>query len=152
MKKINFKSLITSFSVVAILVLISMILTKNSMSLYENMIKPNIAPPAILFPIVWTILYTIIAITLYRFRDNKEIVKYLIINLVINVIWPVLFFRFELFLFSVIWLVFIILSLLFTLLKIFKEDKVFAYLNLPYLIWLLFALYLNLMIYLLNNA
>lgn len=152
MKKINFKQLVVSFSIVAILVLISMIFTKNSMALYENMVKPDIAPPAIVFPIVWTILYTIIAITLYRFNDNPDIKRWLLINLVINIIWPILFFRFELILLSAFWLMLIIISLIITLLKIYKEDQLFAYLNLPYLVWLFFALYLNLMIFFLNNA
>lgn len=151
LKKIDFKKLIISFAVVSGLVLISMILTKNTMNLYEEMVKPDIAPPAILFPIVWTILYSIIAITLYKFIDNKKIRNLIILNLVINVIWPVLFFRFELYLFSVIWLVLIIVTLIIELLKIYKENKIFAYLNIPYLIWLFFALYLNIMIYLLNK-
>jgi tryptophan-rich sensory protein len=151
LKKIDFKKLIISFAVVSGLVLISMILTKNTMKLYEEMVKPDIAPPAILFPIVWTILYSIIAITLYKFIDNKKIRNFIILNLVINVIWPVLFFRFELYLFSVIWLVLIIVTLVIELLKIYKENKIFAYLNIPYLIWLFFALYLNIMIYLLNK-
>lgn len=151
LKKIDFKKLIISFAVVSGLVLISMILTKNTMKLYEEMVKPDIAPPAIVFPIVWTILYSIIAITLYKFIDNKKIRNFIILNLVINVIWPVLFFRFELYLFSVIWLVLIIVTLIIELLKIYKENKIFAYLNIPYLIWLFFALYLNIMIYLLNK-
>ena len=150
MKKIDVKKLIMSFSIVAILVLLSMILTKDTMSYYDEIIKPDLAPPAILFPIVWTILYFIIALTLYRFRDNKDIMKAVIINLIINVIWPILFFRFELI--SAFLLMLIIITQIIALLKIYKEDKLFAYLNLPYLIWLFFALYLNLMIFFLNKA
>ena len=133
------------------LVLLSMILTKNSMDLYKEMIKPDIAPPSIVFPIVWTILYTVIAITLYRFIDNKKIRNLIILNMIINIIWPILFFRFELFLFSAIWLVLIIVTLIYELIEIYKESKVFAYINIPYLIWLFFALYLNIMIFLLNK-
>lgn len=151
MKKIDWKKLIVSFSIVSGLVLISMILTKNSMNLYEEMVRPDIAPPSIVFPIVWTVLYTIIALTLYRFIDNKKIRNLIILNLIINVIWPVLFFRFELFFFSTIWLVLIIVTLIYELIKIYKEDKTFAYINIPYLIWLFFALYLNIMIFLLNK-
>ena len=151
MKKIDWKKLIVSFSIVSGLVLISMILTKNSMILYEKMVRPDIAPPSIVFPIVWTVLYTIIALTLYRFIDNKKIRNLIILNLIINVIWPVLFFRFELFFFSAIWLVLIIVTLIYELIKIYKEDKTFAYINIPYLIWLFFALYLNIMIFLLNK-
>ena len=151
MKKIDFKKLVVSFSIVAILVLLSMILTKGTMDFYKEIIKPYIAPPAILFPIVWTILYTIIAITLYRFMDDKGVRNLIIVNLLINIIWPILFFRLKLILFSIFWLILIILSLILLLLKIYKKDKVFAYLNLPYLLWLFFALYLNLMIYMLNK-
>ena len=150
MKKIDFKKLIVSFSIVAILVLISMIFTKGTMDFYKEIIKPDIAPPAILFPIVWTVLYTIIAITLYRFIDDKGVRNLILVNLFINIIWPILFFRFKLFLFSIFWLILIIISLILLLLKIYKKDKVYAYLNLPYLLWLFFALYLNLMIYMLN--
>ena len=150
MKKIDFKKLVVSFSIVAILVLISMIFTKGTMDFYKEIIKPDIAPPAILFPIVWTVLYTIIAITLYRFIDDKGVRNLILVNLFINIIWPILFFRFKLILFSIFWLILIIISLILLLLKIYKKDKVYAYLNLPYLIWLFFALYLNLMIYMLN--
>ncbi len=150
MKKIDFKKLVVSFSIVAILVLISMIFTKGTMDFYKEIIKPDIAPPAILFPIVWTVLYTIIAITLYRFIDDKGVRNLILVNLFINIIWPILFFRFKLILFSIFWLILIIISLILLLLKIYKKDKVYAYLNLPYLLWLFFALYLNLMIYMLN--
>ena len=145
------KKFIVSFCIVIGFVLISMILTKNSMDFYEEMAKPSIAPPAILFPIVWSILYTILAFTIYRFYEEKEIMKWLIINLAINIIWPILFFRFEMLFVSVIWLVLIIISLIITLLKIYKVDKKYAYFNLPYLLWLFFALYLNISVYILNR-
>ena len=151
MKKIDFKKLIIAFSIVSGLVLVSMILTKNSMYLYEEIIKPDIAPHPIIFPIVWSILYTVIAITLYKFLDNKKIRNLILINLLINIIWPILFFRFELFLISAFWLGLIIVTLIIELIQIYKESKLFAYINSPYLIWLFFALYLNTMIYLLNK-
>ena len=83
MKKIDFKKLIVSFSIVSGLVLLSMIFTKNTMKLYEEMVRPDIAPPPLVFPIVWTVLYSIIAITLYKFIDNKSIRNIIILNLVI---------------------------------------------------------------------
>ena len=150
MKKIDFKKLVVSFSVVIILVLISMILTKNTMGFYEEIAKPDLAPPPIVFPIVWTILYTVIAITLYRFWDNKKIRKILILNLVINIMWPILFFRVKMLFVSIVWLLILIVSLLYNLVKLYKEDKLFAYINLVYLIWLFFALYLNIMVLFLN--
>lgn len=151
MKKIDFKKLVTSFSIVAGLVLLSMIFTKNSMDFYEEMVKPDIAPKAIVFPIVWTILYSLIAVTLYRFFDDKKIRNSIILNLIINIIWPILFFRFELLFISIIWLVLIIVTLIYELVQIYKKDKIFAYLNLPYLFWLFFALYLNIIIFTLNK-
>ena len=107
MKKIDFKKLVISFSIVIILVLLSMIFTKNTMDFYGEIVKPDLAPKPIVFPIVWTILYTIFAVTIYRFIDNKKILTSLIVNLVINVIWPILFFRFGLLLFSAFWLILI---------------------------------------------
>ena len=150
MNKSVLKKAVMSFSIVAILVLISMILTKNSMDFYKSITKPDLAPPAILFPIVWTILYSILGITLTYFYDDKVIRNAIIINIMINVIWPVLFFRFQLLFISIIWLIFIIISTIKLFLKIEKNNKLFMYLNLPYLIWLFFALYLNVMIFLLN--
>ena len=150
MNKSVLKKAVMSFSIVAILVLSSMILTKNSMDFYKSITKPDLAPPAILFPIVWTILYSILGITLTYFYDDKVIRNAIIINIMINVIWPVLFFRFQLLFISIIWLIFIIISTIKLFLKIEKNNKLFMYLNLPYLIWLFFALYLNVMIFLLN--
>ena len=150
MNKSVLKKAVMSFSIVAILVLISMILTKNSMDFYKSITKPDLAPPAILFPIVWTILYSILGITLTYFYDDKVIRNAIITNIMINVIWPVLFFRFQLLFISIIWLIFIIISTIKLLLKTEKNNKLFMYLNLPYLIWLFFALYLNVMIFLLN--
>ena len=139
MKKIDIRKLIISFSVVVILVLISMIFTKNTMGFYDKIIKPDIAPKPIVFPIVWTILYFIIAVTFYRFFNEQHIRNSIILNLVINVTWPILFFKFNLFFISIIWLVLIIVTLIYELIKIYKIDKRFAYLNLPYLFWLFFS-------------
>ena len=103
MIKIDFKKLISSFSIVSILVLMSLIFTKNTMNFYDNIIKPDIAPKAIVFPIVWTILYALIGVTLYRFINDKKIRSSIILNLVINVIWPILFFRFEMLFLSIMY-------------------------------------------------
>ena len=150
MKKIDIKKVIISFSVVIILVLLSMIFTKNTMGFYDKIIKPDIAPKGVVFPVVWTILYFIIAVTLYRFFDEHHIRNSVILNLVVNVMWPILFFRFNLFFISIIWLALIIVTLIYELVKIYRVDKRFAYLNLPYLFWLFYALYLNIMIFSLN--
>lgn len=150
MNKSIFKRAVVSFSIVAILVLISLILTKNSMEFYKNLAKPDLAPPPILFPIVWTILYSIIALTIYYFYYDKDIKKAIVINLVINVIWPILFFRFELLFISILWLIILVISTIVMILKIYKTNKKMAFLNLPYLLWTFFALYLNIIIFLLN--
>ena len=151
LKKVDWKRLLISFLSVIAVVLVGMIFTKGTYSFYDELIKPELAPKAILFPIVWSILYFILAITLYASFSNKKIIVFLFTNLVINLIWPILFFRFELLLVAAYWLVLLIISLIYLLVLLYREKKVLAYINVPYLLWCFFALYLNIMIYLLNR-
>ena len=116
-----------------------------------NFIKPALFPPKILFPIVWTILYILMTISIYlstKFDDDTY--KIYFIQLIVNSLWSPLFFGLRLYLISFIWLV-----LLFVLvLRMIKEMKykysIASYLQIPYVIWLIFAGYLNLGVFLLN--
>ena len=151
MKNNNIQKLLISFCIVAFFVLLSMIFTKGSMGFYDDLVQPNFAPPSWVFPIVWTIIYTILTITLYKFMSNKKITTLLIINLIINVVWPLLFFKFQLLGISVYWLVLLIASLVLLLYNIYKIKPKYAWFNLLYFLWCLFALYLNISLYYLNK-
>ena len=115
---------------------------------YQSLIKSNLNPPGYVFGIVWPILYLLMGITAWR--TFYTIKKLFYVQLFFNAIWSWLFFSFHLPLISLIdiWLlIFINIKILFMVLK---EDKLAAFLYTPYIVWLLFASYLNLFI-VLNN-
>ena len=135
---------------------LSSLLTYKSQNIYDEIVTPTLSPPSILFPIVWTILYILMGISSYMIYDSKSEFKSkaLIIyamQLIVNFIWPILFFNLRLFLLSFLWLILLII-IVFYMLKIFYDIKpVSSYLQIPYICWLLFASYLNFMIYILNS-
>ena len=117
-------------------------------SWYQGLIKSDLNPPGYVFGIVWPILYLFMGITAWRNIDTIKI--YFYIQLFLNAIWSWLFFSFQLplvALFDIWLLIFINIKILFI---VFKQDKIGAILYAPYILWLLFASYLNLFI-VLNN-
>ena len=127
----------------------------GSMALFDNIKKPIFAPPAIIFPIVWGILYIFIGISSYLVyisdsRYKKTGLIFYAIQLVVNALWTMIFFRFENFLFAFIWLLLLLGIVVIMLFYFYKSDKKAFYLQIPYLIWLICALILNYSIYTLN--
>ena len=115
---------------------------------YQSLVKSNLNPPGYVFGIVWSILYLLMGITAWRTFYTIKNLFY--IQLFFNAIWSWLFFSFHLPVISLIdiWLlIFINIKILFMILK---QDKLAAFLYTPYIVWLLFASYLNLFI-VLNN-
>ncbi|MGM9850444.1 MAG: TspO/MBR family protein [Bacilli bacterium] len=129
------------------------LLTRGNFNLNE-LKQPPLAPPSILFPIVWTILYLLIGISYYLYKKNTytnktEIIIYYT-QLLVNALWSIIFFTLKLRFFSIIWILALII-LIYTLITLFNQKyKPSAYLLIPYLIWCIFATYLNIGIYLLN--
>tara|TARA_B100000886_G_scaffold135162_1_gene91170 strand:- start:701 stop:1147 length:447 start_codon:yes stop_codon:yes gene_type:complete len=115
---------------------------------YQGLIKSDLNPPGYVFGIVWPILYLLMGITAWR---TFEIIKNLFyIQLFLNAIWSWLFFSFHLPLISLIdiWLlIYVNIKIVF---KVLKMDKLAGLLYTPYILWLLFASYLNLFI-VMNN-
>ena len=123
----------------------------SDMSLYSNMIKPPLAPPAILFPIVWTILYLLLGYSSYLVREDKKAIQLFYTNLAINAIWSLIFFNLQNYLQGFVLIILMIILEIFILIR-FKKNSDLAYkLNIPYLIWLFYAAYLSLGVYLLNR-
>ncbi len=136
---------------------LSALLTMGNMEIYDRVEQPPLAPPGILFPIAWTILYILMGIgsvLIYKANGNEEAQKraFLIygLQLVVNFFWSIFFFNFEAFLFSFIWLVLLWGLIIAMIVSFYKISKPAAWLQIPYLLWVTFAGYLNLMIYLLN--
>jgi len=153
MNKINYKLLILNIIFPLIIGGIGTLL--GNPSTYNIINKPPFSPPAILFPIVWTILYILMGISAYIVisSNNPEKRKAYIIyilQLIVNGLWSFFFFRLKWYLFAFFWIILLIVLVILMIDRFYKINKLSAYLQLPYLAWLIFASVLNLSIYLLN--
>lgn len=121
---------------------------------YKNMVKPPLSPPSIVFPIVWTILYILMGISYFLAtkdnENNKELDQIYLLQLLVNFLWPIIFFVLGMYFTAFIWIVLLIILVIVMIKELLKNNKISGYLQIPYLIWLLFATYLNLGITLLN--
>ena len=124
-------------------------LTSGSMEKYQEMYHPPLSPPGWVFPIVWLILYTLMGIAAYRIymkNPKAESLKLYLIQLAVNFLWPIIFFNLGWQLFAAVWIL-LLWYLVFVLIKEFARiDRGAAKLLIPYLIWLTFAAYLNIVI------
>ena len=130
------------------------LLTTRTMH-YEDLNKPALSPPAILFPIAWSILYTLMGISHGILKWNKldtpnsESVYYA--QLIINLLWPIFFFTLEWRLFAFIWILLLDVLVITMTTMFYRRDKTAGLLQIPYCLWVIFASYLNLATYLLNR-
>ncbi len=130
------------------------LLTSGSMD-YAALEKPPLAPPSILFPIAWSLLYLLMGISHGILKVNglsdsyTEIPYYA--QLIVNLLWPVLFFVFKWRLPAFIWIVTLDILVITMAVRFYKRHHTAGLLQLPYIAWVLFASYLNLGIYLLNG-
>ena len=125
------------------------------MNIYKEIIKPKFSPPSIAFPIVWTILYILMSISFYLVlkssnTDQKSSLKIYLFQLIINSTWTLIFFGFRNYLLGIIWIILLIVLVITMLVNFYQKNKLSGLLQIPYLIWLLIALYLNIGIYILN--
>lgn len=151
------KSLIISIAIPLAVGGLSALLTKDSMIMFDYVRKPPLSPPGWIFPVVWTILYILMGLASYfvynlnkpKLQINSALLFYGI-QLFFNFFWSIFFFNMEKYLFSFIWLIAMWLLIIITAAKFWNIDKRSGLLMLPYIIWVTFAAYLNLGIYLLN--
>lgn len=122
---------------------------------YETLQKPPLSPPGFIFGIVWSILYLLMGIAygtlVYKGQTNKKISKIYWTQLIVNLIWPILFFVFKARLFSSIWIIILLILVINMILKFYKANKIVGYSQIPYLLWIIFATYLNIGVYILNK-
>ena len=153
--KIQLKPLVVSLLISLGVGTVASILTSGSYSIYENLSKPPLSPPGFIFPIVWIILYILMGISAYLIyisdSDEKNLaLKFYAVSLVVNFFWPIFFFKFGLFWLAFFWLLLLIFIVAVTLILFKKINPTAAWLLVPYLIWILFAAYLNLFTAILN--
>lgn len=153
--KFNLKSFLTSIVIPLIAGGVSALITKGSMNLYSQINQPPLAPPSAVFPVVWTVLYILMGISLYLVCNSDRKDKgyaYLLfgVQLFFNFIWSPIFFVARQYLLAFAVLVLMWISTLGMILSFYKTTRVSAFLQIPYLLWITFAGYLNFAIYLLN--
>lgn len=135
------------------------LLTMGSMDTYKTLVKPPLSPPGWVFPIVWTILFILMGISAYLIYVNGESDKaarntalgLYAAQLALNFIWTIVFFKFEAYGAALIILILLWLAVIGMLLAFRRVGSAAAYLQLPYLLWVTFAGYLNCAIWLLNK-
>ena len=132
-------------------------LTRSGAEQYSEAIaKPPLSPPPIVFPIVWGILFALMGISaarVWRAPPSKARTKGLSLfglQLAFNFFWSILFFNFQVFGIALIWLL-ILWGLILWMIFTFRQvDPLAAWLQVPYLLWVSFAAYLNYGVWRLN--
>lgn len=137
---------------------LSAFFTRNSMSIYDDILTPPLSPPSVVFPIVWTVLFTLMGISAAMIYNSSASQKQkentlltYAINLAVNFFWSLIFFNLRAFLFAFLWLLLLLYLIIKTILQYYKINKLAAYLQIPYAVWVTFAGYLTLGIWWLNR-
>jgi len=150
-RKVNIKVLIICLVIVYAVAFLGSLFTSPAINSgwYES-IKPSITPPNWVFPVVWTMLFFLIGLSLYfswigskNKKAKKDVISAFGLNLVLNVLWSVLYFGLKnpLYAFVEIW--FLLVSIIYMVYISYRIDKKAGWLIVPYLIWVCFAMILN---------
>lgn len=122
---------------------------------YNSLAQPPLSPPSFLFPIVWSVLYILMGIS-YGILKSKDLIDSKI-NLIyysqlfVNALWSFIFFVFKWRFFAFIWIILLDILVINMVIQFYHKDKTAGLLQIPYVLWVLFASYLNLGVYLLNR-
>jgi translocator protein len=152
---IQWKALIISIAIPLAAGAVSGLISGSNMANYQQLNQPALSPPGFLFPIVWTILYILMGISAYLIyisdspRKKPALTVYGL-QLVVNLLWSPIFFGLQQYWFAFVWLVLLWLLIIWMIWLFRKIDKTAAWLQLPYLVWVTFAGYLNLAVAMMN--
>ena len=134
------------------------ILSRSGTMAYQMQItQPPLSPPAALFPIVWGILYALMGIGAARISLSEPSsvrsagLNLFVIQLAVNFLWPLIFFNAQAYGFAILWLLLLWVLVISMIFVYNKTDALAANFQIPYLLWLTFALYLNIGVWLLNK-
>lgn len=132
-------------------------LTRNGVQQIRNMEQSALTPPAIVFPIVWTVLYALMGISLARVWMAPESpqrsrgLSIFLFQLIFNFFWSIFFFNMGAFGFSLLWILVLWALIGWMILTFFRVDRLAALLQIPYFLWVTFATYLNYVIWMRNG-
>ena len=115
---------------------------------YESLTAPPLAPPGWVFPVVWTALYILMGVAAGLVARSKDMDRdralfFYYVQLGFNVLWPLVFFRFGWITVAAVWLLLLTVAVLATWRQFRAVNTAAGWLLTPYLLWCLFALYLN---------
>ncbi len=155
--RIKWKQLIIAVLIPLVVGGVSALLTRNAMMTFDTLQKPPLSPPAWVFPVVWTILYTLMGIASYlvyvtpasRIDKDGALTVYGL-QLAVNFLWSIIFFNLEMYRFAFVWLLLLLLLVIITAVRFYRINKAAGWLFIPYIVWLLIAAYLNFQIIVLN--
>ena len=120
---------------------------------YSEIILPNFNPPSWVFGPVWTTLYIMMSVAIWKIWINSfdlKLLKFYLIHLFFNGTWSIIFFGFHQIGLALINLVVIVIFIILLMQRYFIRDKVSLYLMIPYFLWTSYALILNSSIFILN--
>lgn len=122
---------------------------------YNSLQMPSFAPPSFLFPIVWSTLYILMGISYGILKSNNLVDSKINLiyysQLMVNLLWPIVFFVLKWRLFAFLWIILLVVLVVNMIIQFYNKNQLSGLLQIPYLLWLLFATYLNLGVYLLNR-
>ena len=155
--KLDIKKLLKNLAIPLLIGFIAGFLTRQGTENFAlNVKQPPFAPPAVLFPIVWTILYALMGFSAYIIENspqtpqrNRALVLYYI-QLFFNFLWSFIFFNFNNYLAAFVWIVALLILIIATTIEFYKIKPIAGYLMIPYIVWVSLAAVLNFSIYLLN--
>lgn len=136
---------------------LSALLTNMGMENYKAAQKPALTPPDIVFPVVWTVLFILMAISAARVylapvsRERSRGLLIYALQLVFNFLWSILFFNLQAYGFAFFWLLALWVLILLMIIAFAQTDRLAGLLQIPYLLWVSFAGYLNFMVWMLNK-
>jgi benzodiazapine receptor len=137
--------------------ILSGFLSISPQTTYENFNKPFFSPPTWVFPVIWTILFFLMAVAAYRIwmmgKSGADVQKALVLyctQLFLNLLWSIIFFRFRLYAIAFLELLLLLVYILLTTFEFYRIDKISAYLMIPYIAWVSFAGVLNYAIWMMN--
>ncbi len=132
-------------------------LTRKNVKTYgSEIVKPLLSPPPVIFPVVWTILYALMGYGVTKIfispasKERKRALWLFGVQLFFNFGWCFIFFSSQYFGVAFLWLLALIAGVVGMFFAFCKINKCATYIQIPYLLWLLFATYLNFSVWLLN--
>ena len=155
--KIRWKTLIFNLAVPLITGAVSGFLTRSAMQQYGQLNQPPLSPPSAVFPVVWTTLFLLMGISAYLVTMKRsdglksfDLPAVYWIQLIVKFIWPLIFFNLAIDGIALAWLILLIILVIYMIFQFHDITPAAGWLQVPYLLWLIFAGYLNAGIWLLN--